>query len=374
MRRKYPTLSAALLLAGAVLGLAADARAQFFVRASPAARFGFARTQAAARAAAWNRAVAFRYSPAGFVQTPTNGFLTGAADVISAQGQYAIQRQQANLVREQVRAARIDNRRRAFDEMLYERENTPTLSELQEQRRLERVEQARNSPNLTEIWAGNALNVILDDVRRFRTQMGIRGAEVPLDPELLPHISLATGNASGSSTMFNSGGKLQWPVELDDPRFDAERKSIDKLFLQATKEATSGGGVGGGTVRDLGAAVDQLNNAIDGAIDAMTPSDNIRARRFATELRGATRMLRDPNAANLINGRWAPRGSTVGELVDHMDQNGLQFGAATTADRPFYTALHELLVQYHSSLVALASQSQSQLRTEDPSNPSPADR
>jgi hypothetical protein len=163
-------------------------------------------------------------------------------------------------------------------------------------------------------------------------------------------------------------------VELDDEHFDAERKSIDKLFLQATKEATSPDGVAGATIRDLGAAVDQLQSAIDGAIDTMTPSENIRAMRFANQLRGSVRLLRGPNAANLVNGRWAPRGRTVGELIDHMDQNGLQFGPATPADHPFYTTLHGLLVRYNSSLMALASPSQSQLRAGGPPTPSPAPR
>src|SRR5262249_28515819 len=112
----------------------------------------------------------------------------------------------------------------------------------------------------------------------------------------------------------------------------------------------------------------------DGAIDAMTPSDNIRARRFASQLRASVRMLSDPGAANLITGRWAPRGRTVGELIDHMDENGLQFGPATPADQPFYITLHGLLVQYTSSLIARAPPSESQLRTDGPTPAPPANR
>ena len=61
----------------------------------------------------------------------------------------------------------------------------------------------------------------------------------------------------------------------------------------------------------------------------MTPSENIRAPRFFNEPRASVRILNDPNVANLINGGWAPRGSTVGELIDHRDQNGLRFGPPT---------------------------------------------
>jgi hypothetical protein len=363
MRRTHPSLLAALLLAGAALGPAADVRAQFRYGNNLASGFMYPQTQAVAGVWGFNRGPYFRYTPVlggpfgpyNVFQTPMSGFLTGAADVMNAAGQYQINRQQANLIRQQVRSAHLDNRRRAFDQMRYEQENTPTLSEVQERERQERLARARNNPNLTEIWAGTVLNTILDDVRRFRTRMGLRGAEVPLDPAILRHISVAGGNTTGSSTMFNNGGKLQWPIELNDERFDAERKRIDKLFLQATQEATSPGGVGSQTIRDLGAAITQLHDSIDGAIDVMTPSDNIRARRFATQLNGSVRLLRDPNVASLIDGRWAPRGRTVGELIDHMDQNGLRFGPALAADQPFYTALHGLLVEYHSSLIALAS-------------------
>jgi hypothetical protein len=374
MRRAHPALPAILLLAGAAFGPAADVRAQFRYGFNPAAGFGYGQTQAVAGATAFNRAVPFRYSPFGFgpfIQTPAHGFLSGAADVMAAQGQYAINRQQANLVREQVRAARLDNRRRAFDQMRYEQENTPTRSELEERDRLERLAQARNSPSLAQIWAGTVLNVILDDIRRSRNQTGLRGAVIPLDPAILPHINVTTGSATGNSTMFTNGGKLQWPPELGGDLFAAGRQKIDKLFLQATQEAASPDGVSGRTMRDLGDAVAALHEAIDGAMDAMTTSDNIRAMRFANQLSRTVRMLRDPNVANLINGRWAPRGGTVGELIDHMDQNGLQFGPARFADQPFYTTLHGLLVQYNLSLVALAPGSQSLLRGEGPSTPAP---
>ena len=45
-------------------------------------------------------------------------------------------------------------------------------------------------------------------------------------------------------------------------------------------------------------------------------------------------MLNDPDAANLVNGRWAPRGSAAADLVDHLDQGGLRFGPPTPAPAP----------------------------------------
>ena len=67
------------------------------------------------------------------------------------------------------------------------------------------------------------------------------------------------------------------------------------------------------------------------------------------------RMLSDPNIAKTLNGDWAPRGATVGELIANMTRNGQNFGPAGPADRPFYSSLYQSVLAYHSSLVAMAS-------------------
>src|SRR5262249_35157400 len=57
------------------------------------------------------------------------GYLHGAAAVIDAQGRFLQSTQEAYLLREQVRVAQLDNRRRVFEQTQYERANTPTLEE-----------------------------------------------------------------------------------------------------------------------------------------------------------------------------------------------------------------------------------------------------
>jgi hypothetical protein len=277
---------------------------------------------------------------------------------MSASGQYEISHQQANLTREQVKSAHLDNRRKEFDQLAYERANTPTMSQIQAANRQEQLAQARNNPPLSQIWAGTVLNLLLSDIQNYRAQAGIQGAEVPLDPEILKHISLTTGTSTASSTMFNNGGKLRWPPELDDERFDAQRKSIDKLFLDATQQAVSPDGVSGRTLRELSASINKLQADINAAIDDMTPTDNIRAMKYARQLASSVQMLKDPTVANQLNGKWAPRGNTVGELIDNMTRDGLRFGPATPADQPFYTALYQAILEYDSSILALVARSQ----------------
>ncbi len=358
MRQTHRLVPAGLLLAGLLLA-PPGARAQFRYGATPAAGYDYAQTQAVAGAAAPRPGFAYSPGTAGWcpypVQDPVNGFLTGAADVMNASGQYEIQHQQANLSREQVKSAHYDNRRKLFDLLQYEKENTPTQWQRQEADRREQVMQARTNPPDTEIWSGGALNLLLEDVRSFQKQMGVQGALIPLDPDLLKHISLGTGTVTGSSAMLNNGGKLRWPPELDDPRFDEERKNINALFVQATQEAASSDGLNGRTMRDLTKSLGQLQDAIDAAIDDMSPSDNIQAQRFANEVTRTARLLRDPNIAKQLNGDWAAKGNTIGELIDNMNRNGQKFGPAGPADRPYYSSLYLSLVAYDSSLMAMAS-------------------
>ena len=111
MRYRFVLLAAALALA-----VPAAAPAQFNPNPSPG--FGFNQTQGMAGAPVAGQA-AFNYSPWGwgFPQTgaygnSAGGFLNGAASVMSASGQYEMSHQQANLTREQVQSAHIDNKRK----------------------------------------------------------------------------------------------------------------------------------------------------------------------------------------------------------------------------------------------------------------------
>jgi hypothetical protein len=349
----------AVLLSAILLAAPAVARAQFRYGASPGTGYDYSQTQVIANTAAPQ--CGFQYAPSagGYwpypVQTPLNGFLTGSADVITSTGQYEISHQQANLTREQVKSAHIDNRRKMFDELRYEKENTPTQYQRQLEDFTEQVNQARNNPPDTEIWSGGALNLLLQDIRNYENLMGLRGALIPLDPDVLKHLSLGTGTTTGSSTMLANGGALKWPPELDDPRFDEERKSINDLFMKATQEAGSANGLSGGTMRDLSKSLDQLQDSIDGAINDMSPSDNIRAKSFANEVTRSAKLLRDPNVAKTLNGDWAPKGATVGELIENMNKTGQKFGPAGPSDRPYYNSLYMSLLAYDSSLMAMGS-------------------
>src|SRR5262245_27789222 len=141
-------------------------------------------------------------------------YLHGAASVIDAESRYLMGVQGAKLLREQVRAARLDNRRRLFEQERYERANTPSPEEQREWRRQQALRRSWNDPPPTEIWSGKALNNLLGAVQDARSRYGYRGAAVPLEAEFVRRINVNSGTVRGSLGMFRQPEDLRWPVPL----------------------------------------------------------------------------------------------------------------------------------------------------------------
>jgi hypothetical protein len=342
---------------GVALILPAAVRAQFAY--NPGSAYNYGQTQGAAWAP--GAGAGFGYYPWGPFSgvgygNSMGGFLNGSASVISASGQYEIDHQQANLSREQVKSAHIDNKRKMFDELRYEKENTPPLSANLNADREEQVRQALANPQLTDIWQGNTLNTLLTDIQYIQSRTGLQGATVPLAPDVVKNLSLSTGTtAVGSIGMLKDGGKLKWPPELQDPRFTEDMDSINKLLPDMIQSA-QGDGVTGLQTRQMESLINGLEAKITAAVDDMTPSDNIRAMSYAQQLSKTTKMLRDPNVAKqLSGGAWQAQGNTVHELVGFMTSKGLKFAPATVAEKPYYTSLQQSMATYDNSLRQLAT-------------------
>ena len=55
--------------------------------------------------------------------------LSGSADVMNAYGNVVTKQEDARILREKANQAKIDTKRQAFDEMMYEKANTPSYVE-----------------------------------------------------------------------------------------------------------------------------------------------------------------------------------------------------------------------------------------------------
>jgi len=270
--------------------------------------------------------------------------LSGAADVINSQGQFMTDQQQAFKMREQVRQASIDTRKKNFDEYLYERALAPTPEDERERYRLEQLRRSRNDPPPTEIWSGKALNDLLLAIRQQMAQ-GVPGPTVPLQPETLEHINVTSGATSGSVGVLRNGGKLHWPLVLRQSAYADDYKALDRLAGEAFKQAESGA-VDADTLQGMTTASSNLQAALKSNVADIAPNDYITAKRFLNEIDATIRVLQDPNIANYVTRKWSAKGDSVAELVTQMTRQGLKFAPAVSGDESAYLALHSAMVTF----------------------------
>jgi hypothetical protein len=273
------------------------------------------------------------------------GGLTGAANVISSQGDMIVSQQQGYQMREQYRQMKIDTRKKHVDEYMYERNVLPTPEDDKERQRLENVRRARNDPPPTEIWSGRALNDLLIAIQHQVAQ-GVRGPTVPLDPSTVSHINL-TGNQTGASLGVLRGGKIQWPMAFySDDSFGEERTKVDQLAGQALQQIQSGP-ADPGTIAQMTGLANKLTAQLKANVDSISPNDYIKAKRFLNEFNSTLTLLQDPSVTNYASGAWTAKGQTVGELLQGMSERGLKFAAAVAGDQSAYIALHTAMVEYY---------------------------
>jgi len=285
---------------------------------------------------------------------PNAASLYGSASVINSQGKFMVSQQQAFLMQQQYRTEQINNRRRLFDEYLYEREKMPTPEEERQRTLREQLDRSRNNPPITEVYSAKALNALLDNLRKNmgkQDQAALRTFPLPLDEAALKHINLSKG--TGSLALLKNDGRLTWPVALSGAEFKEERTQIDALANDALRQAGFGNPVDSGTLKQLINDSGRIRKELRRTGSDLTPSMYIEASTFLNNLDDAIKALQQPDVSNYVNGKFAPKAKTVPDLVKFMADNGLRFAPSVPGDENAYVALHQALAAYDR-----ASQSQ----------------
>jgi hypothetical protein len=297
------------------------------------------------------------YGGYGGYYDPYASYLYGGASAIQAQGQLMVSQQQAYVMKEQVRAERIKNKRAAFDEYMYEMRNTPTLEELRQRSLQASVDRSRNSPPLTEVLSGKSLNDLLGDLQKIEGKgppaAALRTFQLPLDEEAIKQINVTKGN--GNIGLLKNDGKLAWPTALSGPEFKDERERLSNLAREVAQDASFNGRVDLGNVRQIERDADQMKKELRRTGADLTPSQYIEGNTLLNNLNDAVRALEQPDAVNYFNGKYSlakalGKGNTVPELVKFMSDHGLSFAPATPGDEPAYVALQQALASYDRSV------------------------
>ncbi|HEV3118552.1 MAG TPA: hypothetical protein VGY58_15990 [Gemmataceae bacterium] len=289
----------------------------------------------------------------GYYETETGGFLRGTADIVNSQGKWLVSLQQASLLKEQVRQAALETRRKQLDQYVSERQQTPTFAQARESSSNQQLLRSLNNPPESEVLSGQALNDILDDLAKT-DEPAARGPAATLDENLLRHINLASGRSTASAALLKNDGRLTWPSALLDEGSKEDRLLINSLAPAARGQAVSGT-VESGTLRELTAASQRLRQKLSASAKDLTATQYIDASRFMGQLDDAIRVLSRPDAGDYITSKSTAEGKNVAELVLNMSAKGLRFAPATPGDETAYLALHRALVIYDGARSQVAS-------------------
>jgi hypothetical protein len=291
------------------------------------------------------------YNP--WYSDPYSGYFFGLADITRANGDYLNKVQSARLTQTQADMARLDYRRKIFDEIRYERNSLPSLEELRQKELEGDLRRARKDPPMVEISSGKALNDLNRHLADEQSKPNAaKGPSVPLDDEVLKHITVtAQGGKGGNIGLLRDDGKVTWPAALQGPEYDALRKRLSLSLEDAVQRLKNTKKVEPGVLRDVNADVAKLKEMVKKS--DLSPTDYIEARKFVGQLEDAVLALQDPNAPNYFDpdkGGWRASGKTVAELIDDMKNKGLEFAPAAPGDEWAYRVLHQALAAYDYGL------------------------
>jgi len=277
-----------------------------------------------------------------YYETEIGGYLRGSADIISSQGKWFEDVQQALNMKEHYKQERIATERKRVDEYLYEREKLPTVEDDRQRALGQLISRSLNNPPVAEIWSGHALNYVLTDIRKSQPKTGSRQI-VSLDEDVVKHINLTPG--PGNPGLLKNDGRLRWPLALLSDDYKPQRELLNSLAREAVRQAINGR-VDPGLAKDLNEALAGIHDKLTASVRDLAPNQYIEAGRFVGNFGEALKILVRPDAGDLFNQRFSVKGMNVADLIKYMTDKGLTFAPAVEGDESAYQALHRALVDY----------------------------
>ena len=276
--------------------------------------------------------------------------LFGEADIIRAQGQLVNSWEQARILREQALQAKLVTKKQEFDLRMYIKANTPTYT--QEQEQVARVTLRRIQTNSLpgEVSSGKALNMLLDDLKRFPDKK-ISLDPLPLNEEILSHLNV-------TKTTFGMGllrdyGKVVWPVEVEKLMTGTQRQDIEKQLRHLVKEANNER-IDNNVIGEVQKEIDRMREELVKKVNDIPTRPYLDGKRFLQDLYESTRAIERGEAINQARfQRFIDNGKgtrSVQEVTDYMIKEALRFGPAMAGDEAAYRAVHSAMANYNIAM------------------------
>jgi hypothetical protein len=283
-----------------------------------------------------------------YCQDPYNGYLTGAASVITAQGQFLTNKRQAQMYSEHAKQMAVDTQRKIYEEWKYEKNDQPTLEQIRRDQWKQAYEHSIFHPPLNDIWSADALNRIYDHAARLQSR-GVGGSTIPLDETTVSKINFSTGVAGNIGVLKNKG-KLTWTSILNRKPYEEERLRFNQLAIDAVRQGGENNQVDAGVLEDMERNLNALDDTLVSRIREYSPNDYIAAKHYLEDLRSALQMLKRDDVAKHINGDFAVTAKDIGTLIKNMSNAGVRFAKAREGEEWAYNALYKTLVSYDLGL------------------------
>jgi hypothetical protein len=183
---------------------------------------------------------------------------------------------------------------------------------------------------------------------------GVSAPPVPIQPDLLSHINLNSGDTYVGVGLLGNLKKFNWPWILKQKAFADSRQTVEQSLRNSVAQ-----------VKSSGIDLDEVNKVTDavksmeGQVGAMaqgqeiTPTQYVDGMRYLKEIKQSLQVLQQSDAAKYFSGSYQARGDNVAQLVQNMSGQGLRFAPAAPGDQTAYTALHQDMVAYVTRLQQL---------------------
>jgi hypothetical protein len=275
------------------------------------------------------------------------GYLQGAANMTVANAQYQLTTQQARIVQQQADREALQTRRDTINELEWERANWLrhyAPYRVRERQIARDLRIALFDPTQEDIWSGESLNAIFNDLKNAES-MGLATASVPLDPQVLAHINLNSGDTYVGAGVLRNLKTFDWPWILRQSAFDDMRKMVE-LALRTAVAQVKTGSIDINLVNTVTTAINTAEQQVDTMVQGqdITPTQYVEGMSYLKEFKQSLQVLQTNDAANYFNGTYNARGATVAQLVQNMASQGLKFAPAPPADDTYYNSLYRSLV------------------------------
>jgi len=316
------------------------------------------------------------YGFGGWSETPQGSIAQGLGAFAQGEGVYNYDTATANSINENTVVrynqylynSMLEARRR------YNTENARRMN-LDKANYAARQARIRDNPSEDDIYSGDALNTMLDQLSDPKVMNGsaLRLANGSVSPASIKAIPFRDETDAVTLSLDSLTESKNWPLPLRSDAFKTEREAFEKA-VDAALEEDKGGSLKPETIARVRNAVGSLYRKVEDTIPKSQQPDHLQAMNYLKGLAGLSRMLERPNVEAVLAELEKVQSTTVGNLLAFMHAYNLRFAPAETPkQRAVYNELMPLMLSARDRILGRPAQANPAQANSDNPPPAPID-